>query len=283
MESVEGPSRTAQGAAIHRAAHQLFDHPRLFDDPLALSMIGREAERELRAGRSRQAQEGARVMRAFLSVRSRLAEDILASAFDRGIRQYVLVGAGLDTFAYRVGSQFPGLAVFEMDQPATQAWKRQRLCDVGVGLPANVHYMAVDFEREPFSVALRRGGFRTEAAAVFAWLGVVPYLTRTAAMQTLRSIAQTHGNEVVFDYADMASPIDARSRAALEELSRRVANAGEPFRSSFEPQELAGELRTMGFTAWEDWDAARLNARYFERRTDGLRLGARGHIMHARV
>jgi O-methyltransferase involved in polyketide biosynthesis len=143
--------------------------------------------------------------------------------------------------------------------------------------------MAVDFEREPFSVALRRGGFRTEAAAVFAWLGVVPYLTRTAAMQTLRSIAQTHGNEVVFDYADMASPIDARSRAALEELSRRVANAGEPFRSSFEPQELAGELRTMGFTAREDWDAARLNARYFERRTDGLRLGARGHIMHARV
>jgi len=280
---MKGPSRTAQGAAVHRAAHQLFDCPPVFHDPLALMMIGPEAERELREGRGRQVQDDAKPMRAFLAVRSRLAEDVVASAFDRGVRQYVLLGAGLDTLAYRIGTKAPQLRIFEVDHPATQAWKQQRLHQAGIPIPSNVRYAPMDFENDVLPDALEFAGFRPERAAVFAWLGVVPYLTRGAVMETLRLVARTIRNEIVFDYAQPASAADEVSGAGLKELALRVADAGEPFQSFFTSNELAHELRSMRFSHVEDWDAAKMNARYFEGRQDGLRLGPRVHLMHARV
>jgi methyltransferase (TIGR00027 family) len=278
------PSRTAQGAAMHRAAHQLLDRPPVFADPLALSIVGAEAEVELRAGRDWPG-AGRPGLRAFLAVRSRFTEDSLAAAVGRGIGQYVLLGAGLDTFAYRAGQGFAGLSVFEIDHPSTQAWKRSRLAEAGIAVPASVVYAPVDFEAETLAEGLARGGFDNSRAAFFAWLGVTPYLEPETVMATLRYIVETMrpGSEIVFDYAEPVANLDPTQRAGLEALAARVATLGEPFRCFFEPAPLAHALRQMGFSDVEDLDTAALNARYFLNRADGLKLTGRAHMLKARV
>src|SRR5262245_9719822 len=159
---IEGrPSRTAEGAATRRALHRLLDDPRVHDDPLALAILGDAQAAAVRAD-PRRFEDGivGRVLRAFLAVRSRIAEDALAEAVARGVRQYVVLGAGLDTFAYR--NPHPGLHVFEVDHPATQAWKRQRLADSGITVPAGVTFAAVDFATEALPAALGGAGVRDD-------------------------------------------------------------------------------------------------------------------------
>lgn len=276
------PSRTAQGAAMHRAAHQLVDRPPIFDDPLALTIIGEEAATELREGRDTHALTTTQGLRAFIATRSRFTEDCLAEAITRGVRQYVLLGAGLDTFAYRAVRA--GLRVFEVDHPATQGWKRARLSEVRIATPDWVTYAPVDFERETIREGLARVGFDFAAPAVFAWLGVVPYLTREAVMGTLDFVASlARGSEIVFDYAQQPGKESPEQRAAFEAMAERVAASGEPFRSFFEPEELLRDVEALGFSLVEDLDAATLNARYFQGRADGLALRGRGHLLHARV
>jgi methyltransferase (TIGR00027 family) len=276
------PSRTAQGAAMHRAAHQLIDGPPVFADPLALQIIGDEAATELRAGRDPGALTRTRGLRLFIAVRSRLTEDCLAEAMARGVRQYVLLGAGLDTFAYRAPRE--GLRVFEVDHPATQGWKRARLEEISVTAPQWVTYAPVDFEHETLRDGLARAGFDFAKPAMFAWLGVTPYLTRDAVMNTLGFIATlAKGSEVVFDYAEPADKHSGEARAHFEAMAARVAAAGEPFRSFYEAPALMRDLTAMGFSLAEDWNADALNARYFAGRVDGLKLRGRGHLMQARV
>jgi methyltransferase (TIGR00027 family) len=277
------PSRTAQGAAMHRAAHQLVDLPPVFSDPLALRIVGADAATELREGRDEHAMAASTGLRAFIATRSRFTEDCLAEAMKRGVRQYVLLGAGLDTFAYRGPRE--GLRVFEVDHPATQGWKRARLSEVGIVAPASVTYAPVDFERETIREGLARAGFEFSKPAVFAWLGVTPYLTRDAVMATLSFVASLPKNsEVVFDYAERpGTATTAEQRAHFEALAARVAAAGEPFRSVFETDELVHGVKALGFSFVEDLDAAALNARYFQNRADGLALRGRAHLLHARV
>lgn len=276
---MRGPSRTALGAAMHRAAHQLLDDPPLFEDASALAIVGRDAERELRQGRARHAADAAAILRAFIVVRSRLAEDCVHAAFVRGTKQCVLLGAGLDTLAYRLGTALSAMVFFEVDHPKTQAWKQQRVSDAGIAVPPNVRYAPVDFESEELPAGLQRIGFRETEPAVFVWLGVAAYLTRDAIGRTLRLVAGNPGNEIVFDYAE---PIE-NTNIYLNELARRVREVGEPLLTFFSPDGLAGELEAAGFSNWQDWNAAKLGARYLDGRSDGLRLGSRGHIMHARV
>jgi methyltransferase (TIGR00027 family) len=275
----DAPSRTAWGAALHRAAHQLVDRPPVFADPLALTIVGEEAAAELRLRRDRHALRGAAPLRAFIAARSRFAEDELAVAFAGGIRQYVLLGAGLDTFAYGRSGAFPALGVFEVDHPATQGWKRSRLREAGIEIPACVTYVPVDFERETLREGLARAGFDFASPAFFAWLGVTPYLTRSAVMATLAFIASLKsGSAVAFDYAERP-----RWGSRGWWLAARVAAAGEPFKSFFKPAELEQAMQGQGFSQARDWDTGALNARYFAGRGDGLRLAGRGHLMHARV
>jgi len=271
------PSLTAQGAALHRAAHQIVDSPTVFTDALALRIVGPDAEADIRAGRERHAQPAAARMRAFLAVRSRYTEDCFGDAFERGVRQYVVLGAGLDTFGYR--NQRPGLKVFEVDHPATQGWKRERLQSAGIAIPDALTYAPVDFERETLHDGLQRAGLDFGKPAFFAWLGVVPYLSREAIAATLGFVARDMkaGSEILFDYAEPSQ------NAALSELAKRVAEIGEPLRSFFKPDELARELRATGFSFVEDADTEMLNAKYFSHRDDGLALGGAGHIMRARV
>jgi methyltransferase (TIGR00027 family) len=273
------PSRTAQRVAIRRAAHQLLDDPKVFDDPLAVAIAGRESER------SQEAQQPySRALRAFLAVRSRYAEDQLARTVERGVRQYVVLGAGLDTFAYRNPFQFAGLQVFEVDHPATQEWKREQLREAGIAIPSEMKYAPVDFERESLEEGLLQAGFEKRQPAFFSWLGVTPYLSRPAFDSTIQFIAQMpSGSGVVFDYAVERSLLNPTQQLALDALAERVARAGEPFQLFFNPSVLASDLAGLGFGNIEDLNCDQINARYFAGRSDGLAVSGGGHLLCAQV
>jgi methyltransferase (TIGR00027 family) len=275
-------SKTAHRVAIRRAAHQLLDEPRVLDDPLALRIIGPEAEEALRSN-PKEGHAFSRAFRAFMAARSRFAEDELARAVGHGVAQYVVLGAGLDTFAYR--NPHSGLRVFEVDHPATQAWKREQLRAAGIAIPESLTFVPVDFERQTLADGLEQLGFNTNAAAFFSWLGVTPYLTREACMITFSFIARMPAQSgVVFDFAIDPALLNAGQRQARDALSKRVAAAGEPFQLFFDPEALQDELKHLGFHRTEFLQGKELNARYFKDRKDGLLVrGGLGHLMGAWV
>jgi methyltransferase (TIGR00027 family) len=279
------PSRTALRVASHRAAHQLFDSPLVFDDPLALAIIGADGAGRLRAAPEAHQDRFARAFRAFMVARSRFAEDELARAVRRGASQYIILGAGLDTFAYRNPYRSPDLRVFEVDHPATQEWKRGLLASAAIAIPASVTLAPVDFERQTLADGLARAGFDGRAPTFFSWLGVTMYLTHEAVALTLAFIATTApGGGLVFDYAAPRSSLSPTGQLALDALSRRVAAAGEPFQTFFDPRTLEGQLARIGFRSIEDLGADELNARYFSDRADGLRVsGTLARLMRAEV
>ena len=255
------PSRTALMAATHRAAHQVLEQGGLFADPLALSILGRDAEDVARDAR---AHPGRRGMRAFIAARSSFAETALAAGVaERGVTQLVVLGAGLDTFAYR-NPMADRLRVFEVDHPATQAWKRRRLDEAGIAVPDGVIYAPVDFEREALLDGLAAAGFEPARRTFFMWLGVVPYLTSEAVRATLAAIGGLPGGaEVAFDYADPPAALSDEARAAHQARAERVAAIGEPWLSYFEPPALHALLTASGFAEVEDLGPPALAARYW--------------------
>jgi methyltransferase (TIGR00027 family) len=275
------PSRTAMRVALRRAAHQLFDRPLVFDDPLALAIIGSTAAAALRNDPDAEHGRFARSLRAFMAVRSRIAEDALARAVCRGATQYVVLGAGLDTFAYR--NPYPALRVFEVDYPATQEWKRRMLGEASIAIPSSLTFAPVDFERQTLAGGLALAGFDAHAPSFFSWLGVTMYLSDEAIASTLALVASTpDGGGLAFDYAVPRSSLGFMERLAFDAVARRVEAAGEPFRTFFDPAELRARLAQLGFTAIEDLGGDELNARYFSSRVDGLRVGGRlAHVMAA--
>jgi methyltransferase (TIGR00027 family) len=279
------PSRTALRVAMRRAAHQLFDQPKVLDDPIALRIIGPNAAAKLEAGRFREGSRLAQGLRAFMAARSRFAEDALARSIGRGATQYVVLGAGLDTFAYRNPYGESALRVFEVDFPATQEWKRRQLQEAGIAIPTSVTYAPVDFEHQTLAEGLRLAGFDSAKPPFFSWLGVTMYLTENAAMSTFSFIASTpRGGGVAFDYAVPRNSLNWLGRLALDAMSNRVAAAGEPFRTHFDPATLAERLRGMGFRTIEDLGADEINARYFHNRADKLRVvGRLGRLMSAEL
>jgi methyltransferase (TIGR00027 family) len=220
--------------------------------------------------------------RAFMAARSRYAEDELREAVSRGVRQYVILGAGLDTFAYR--NPYPDLRVFEVDHPATQVWKRKRLTQVGIQVPPTMTFAPVDFTRETFDDGLVNAGFDDKAPAFFSWLGVTMYLEPDIVLGTLRSIREMNAQTaVVFDYAVPRETLGLVGRLALDAVSRKVKKAGEPFKGFFAPATLVARLREMGYSHIEDLGSAEIDARYFAGRADKLRSGSRiGRFMSAR-
>jgi methyltransferase (TIGR00027 family) len=260
-------SKTALRVAIRRAAHQVIDRPRVLDDPIAVRLIGKEFARDM----ERAMHPVARDFRLFMAARSRYAEDRLAAAVAEGVAQYVVLGAGLDTFAYR--NPFPSLRVFEVDFPATQQWKRELLTEAAIASPASLTFVPLDFEHRTLAGSLAEAGFDAGAPAYFGWLGVVPYLTLEAFRATITAIGQLPaGTAVTFDYAFPPQTLSPKRRQVFNTLSRRVAAAGEPLRLFFTPGEMESELRAAGFQRIEQVDTDQLNARYFNNRTDGLKL-----------
>jgi methyltransferase (TIGR00027 family) len=265
------PSRTAYAAALQRAAHQLADGGRVLTDPLAVKILGQRKKEILRD----QHVLGRQVMRHFMAARSRFAEDKLARAYQNGTRQAVVLGAGLDTFAYR--NPHPELRVFEVDFPSTQRWKRERLTEAKIKVPESVTYVPIDFEHQSLASEL----VLDPGPVFFIWLGVVPYLSREAFDATIDYIAARPGNEVVFDYSDPPESMPPARRALHEERAGRVAGIGEPWRTYFVPAELAADLSAKGLTEIEDLGPAKQAARYLNRPDIPANL-AGGHIIAAR-
>jgi methyltransferase (TIGR00027 family) len=262
---------TARAVATRRAVHQLFDRPTVMDDPIAIPILGSS----FFADPVRHADPRSRAFRAFMVGRSRYAEDNLASAVAAGVTQYVLLGAGLDTFAYR--NPFAALRVFEVDFPATQEWKREMLRAAAIDEPASLTYVPLDFEHQTLAAGLADAGFDSKRTAFFTWLGVVPYLTLPAFRATLDLIAgMPAGSGVTFDYALSDEELSPARRAVRKALAARVAAAGEPFRLFFRSEQMENELKSAGFQRIEQLDSEDLNARYFANRADGLALPAEG-------
>ena len=264
-------SKTAFRVALRRAIHQIVDRPCILNDPIAVLLLGSRFTYDPVRERHRIA----RAFRAFMAVRSRYAEDHLAESVAQGVTQYVVLGAGLDTFAYR--NPFSQLRVFEVDFPATQEWKRTLLTEAGIVVPGNLTFVPLDFEHKTLAEGLSEAGFDAAKPAFFGWLGVVPYLTLAAFRSTLGMIAKlTAGTAVSFDYALSPHSLGFLHRMAFNALANRVAKAGEPFQLFFTPAELAAEFARAGFTRTEQHDSAKLNALYFAHRSDGLRLPTPG-------
>jgi methyltransferase (TIGR00027 family) len=265
------PSKTALRVAIRRAAHQLADPPPVLDDPIAVRLIGAGYERDM----ERAMHTVGRDFRAFMAARSRYAEDRLAECVAAGVRQYVVLGAGLDTFAYR--NPHAGVRVFEVDFPATQEWKRGLLEAAGIATPANVTFVALDLEHRTLTESMCEAGFDAAAPGCFSWLGVVPYLTLDAFWATLRAIGKLPaGTAVTFDYGFPPETLSPLRRVIFNRLAARVASAGEPFRLFFRADAMEKELRIAGFHKVEQVDHEGLNERYFAGRADGLKLSPVG-------
>ena len=271
------PSQTALAAAAHRAAHQILEQGRIFADPLAVRILGRDPESiasEAKGDPSR------RLMRIFIAVRTRFAEDALAAAVERGLRQVVVLGAGLDTYAYRNPFR-DRLRIFEVDHPATQEWKRQRLADAGIPLPSSLTFAPVDFERETLAEGLAAAGFDPAQQTFFTWLGVVMYLTEQSVWSTLEFIASLPGGaHVVFDYSNPPDTFSPDGRLAHDRRAARVAELGEAWLSYFDTDQLRARLTALGFAEIEDLGPPQIAARYFPNRVSAL-PDKGGHILRA--
>ncbi|HEV7690851.1 MAG TPA: class I SAM-dependent methyltransferase [Hyphomonadaceae bacterium] len=257
--TIRPPSRTAFAAAAHRAAHQVVEHGRIFSDPLAVKILGRSAEEIGEQARADPTRAG---MRFFVSARSRIAEDVIAEGVaNRGLTQLVVLGAGLDTFAYR--NPHKSLRIFEIDHAGTQAWKRQRLTEAGIAAPEGLTYVAVDFEHDDLMERLAAAGLDPKLRTFFLWLGVVPYLTRQAIETTLKATASLPGGaEIAFDYGEPPDRLPLEMREMHERRAKYLADLGEPFLSMFAPDDLHGMLSAAGYSRIDDMDAGDMIERF---------------------
>jgi methyltransferase (TIGR00027 family) len=251
---------TAKTVALLRAAHQLLEGGAIFPDPLAIPISGEDAGTISHF--MREHPELGR-LRLFTVARSRFAEDSLMSAVDRGVRQAVVLGAGLDTFGLRNPHADKGLRVFEVDRPETQQWKRVCLEKANLQIPNWLSLVSVDFERQPLLDRLKTVGFKDDRPAFFTWLGVVPYLSRQAVLATLSLIARLPDAEVVFDYGEPPEAYPPERRAGYEAMIARAADFGEPWLSFFVPDELVNALSSLGFREFEDLSPRDIAIRYF--------------------
>jgi methyltransferase (TIGR00027 family) len=216
--------------------------------------------------------------------RSRYLEDEVDEAVRRSISQYVILGAGLDSFAYRRPELAKALHIFEVDHPATQAWKRARLRAAAIELPANLSLVAIDFERDSLIDNLRMSGYRTDAPGLFSWLGVTMYLSTDAIFGTLWAVAAlAPATEIIFEYNVPKDLVDEETQKILAAVMSAAHVRGEPQGTFFEPAKLAEQVRKIGFAEVSDFGPDDAEARYFNDRTDALRPLALNHYMRARV
>lgn len=281
-----GPSRTAASIALLRAAHYLLDdEPKILADPFARDFAGFASDREVRRALDNFAFSDFLRRRGIFAVRSRYAEDELGMAVQNGISQYVLLGAGLDSFAYRRPDLMRVLHVYEVDHPASQSWKRARLAELGIEHPPKLHYVPSNFEHATLTSDLAAGGVNRNARAFFSWLGVTQYLTRDAVLGTLREIASATapGSELVVQFIKSAATLSREEADLVAALAARAASLGEPWLSFFDPEDLETALRQTGFEQIVHFGAHEAAERYLRGRTDELTLPGHFHIIKARV
>lgn len=277
------PDPTAVRVALWRALHVLADAPpHVLADDIGLRLAGPDPSWRLRPDMDLAA---SRPHRAAIVARARFLEDTLAEQCAQGVRQYVLLGAGLDTLAQRRPELASQLQIFEVDRPGPQAWKRQRLLDLGFPAPPWLHFVPVDFEAgEAWPALLATAGFDRGRPALAASTGVSLYLTRAANAATLRQIASfAPGSSLVLSFVLPPERLDPSDRPGFEAVIRRAAAAGTPFRSLFTPEEIVALAQAAGLRQVRHISAAELNKRYFASRSDGLRLSRGEELLTAAV
>lgn len=275
------PSITAYQVALMRAAHQILDNPKVFEDPIALKMVGKAGASDIISEKWKFKTSLHRYIRASVVARSRFVEDELSAAIKSGIRQYVILGAGLDTFAYRNSNSSNAFRVYEVDHPATQEWKRRQLNETKIPIPENLNFVPVDFETQLLAEQLQAAGFRIDEPSFFSWLGVSMYLTCETVMKTLKQLSTftPSGSGIVFDYMVSPSTQNFLRRLIFQLLARRVSRVGEAWMSFFDPDSLISDLKAIGFTQTVDIGPEEINARFFNNRTDKLKVGNFVHWM----
>lgn len=291
------PSETALLAAMMRASHPLLDRePWILRDDFAAAFAGLGDEAVVLARVHGLQQELSRKfapaavaallleVRVIAVLRARYAEDELADAVARGMSQYVILGAGLDSFAYRRPDVAALLRIFEVDHPATQQQKRARLAELDKPLPSHVTCVPIDFEEQSILDALQAHGFRRDQPAFFSWLGVTSFLTEEAILRTLRGLADAaSGSEVVFEYLVSERLLDADELKVLGMIKSIGAARQEPLRTHFDPQQLVDRVRALGFSQVWSFGPEDADARYFANRVDGLRFPQLIRFLRARV
>lgn len=275
------PSRTAIRAAVLRAAHQILDdEPKVLVDPVAVRLV----EGLLPADGDTLQAPPLKRLRAALVLRSRYAEDALAEAARGGVRQYVILGAGLDTFAYRQPPWARALTVFEADRPATQAWKHEALRLAGIAVPGNVRFCPVDLETGSLPRALGAAGFQVAIPTFASWLGATQYLSDAAIDVTLRFVrALPAGSGIVFSFVAPDAWLDREDREEFGTWAAAAASDGEPWITRLDPTALRCRLLDLGFGRVDHLPPETATARYLSERRDGLLVPRAVHLMRATV
>jgi methyltransferase (TIGR00027 family) len=269
-EQAAGPENTAVRVSLWRALHVEADPPpHVFEDLVGLRLVGPEEGWRSRPDMS----PFTRPFRASILARARFVEDLVGEQVARGVGQYVILGAGLDTFAQRRPELAARLVVFEIDQPGPQAWKRQRLVDLGLGVPSFLRLVPVDFEAgDAWWERLAAAGFDAGRPAVVASTGVSMYLTKEAILATLRQVAAlAPGTTLAMSFMLPIEMADPEVRPGIERAAAGARASGTPFISFFTPPEMLALAREAGFEKVQHVSAAELAERYFAGRTDGLR------------
>ncbi|WP_182358760.1 class I SAM-dependent methyltransferase [Tomitella gaofuii] len=277
-----GPENTAERVALWRALHVLADAPpHVFEDTVGLALVDPPAGWR---GRPDMDAEFSAGFRASIVARARFVEEIVAEQAAAGVDQYVILGAGLDTFALRRPDPAARMTVFEVDQPGPQGWKRRRLDEAGYGVPGNLRMVPVDFETEDWWSALARAGFDAARPAVVASTGVAQYLTREATVSTLQSAARlAPGSTLILSFLLPMELIDAGDKDGLEASSAGARSSGTPFVSFFTPEDMLDLARTAGFRSVEHVTGTDLGERYFDERPDGLHPSSGEDFLLART
>jgi len=264
------PDNTALRTALWRALHVEADSPpHVFEDTVGLKLAAPDAGWRDRGDMS----PFTRPFRASIVARARFVEDLVIEQVERGVGQYVILGAGLDTFAQRRPDLAPRLRVFEIDQPGPQRWKHQRLVDLGLGIPPFLRLVPVDFEAgDAWWERLAAAGFDVGKPAVVASTGVSMYLTQDAIMETLRKVAAlAPGSTLAMSFMLPIEMTDPEVRAGIERAAAGARASGTPFISFFTPPQMLALAREAGFKTVQHVSAAAIAERYFAGRPDGLR------------
>ena len=285
MEAIRSGG-TAETVAFMRALHLLIDDdPKIFEDPLASTFLdsGRAAALQTSPQAYRTPESCA--FRAIFVVRQRYAEDQLADAMARGVRQYVILGAGLDSLAYRRRDWQRTLQIYEVDHPAAQQWKQRRLAELGIAVPGNLTFIPLDLETGSLADALAASSLRRDEPIFFSWLGVTQYLSEGAVLETLRSVSSQSdsGSEIVFQTMLPRSSLNARDAAVVAAASQYAARRGEHWRTFFDSHALEARLREMGFNEVLHFGAREASIRYLRGRSDGLWLPNAFDLITARA
>ncbi len=285
-------SRTSDVTAAMRAIHLVrHGEPKIFKDPYALRLTSRRWRTIIgnpllyRLLFRTDLYGWIHPVIGDIVARTRYAEDLLDSAVRQGVSQYVLLGAGMDSFALRRPEWTASLMVFEIDHPATQQRKKKRIAAMGTPLPKNHFFLPVDFERESLAAALSRSSFSTEAPAFFSWLGTLVYIEKHAALQTLSDVAScaAKGSRIVFTYCE-PEPLEGKtSSETFQRMLRATRRRGEPMVTGFHDEALLGELHRLGFRVEERLFPDEIRRRYFWNRTDGLTMLDHFRFLCARV